>query len=106
MAQISASRQLFGGQCTYDRVIKEMAGWSDHELHSFAGGVRACAITQLELRAPWVGLQLSLTLHRPNPHTHVKNVLASLCPAENTCAAHVGTCSWRARNPMWRQPAG
>lgn len=37
MARIATSMQLFGGICTYDRVLKEMIGWSDHSLHTFAG---------------------------------------------------------------------
>lgn len=36
MAKIATSMQLFGGQCTYDRVLKEMISWSDHALHSFS----------------------------------------------------------------------
>ena len=37
MARIATAKQLFGGQCTLDRVLKEMSGWSDHSLHGFAG---------------------------------------------------------------------
>lgn len=53
MARVSASMQLFGGQCTYDRVLKEMVGWSDHSLHSFAGGCTLVWVEQPpEVRAP------------------------------------------------------
>jgi len=37
MAKVATSMQLFGGICTYERVLKEMIGWSDQALHTFSG---------------------------------------------------------------------
>jgi SWI/SNF-related matrix-associated actin-dependent regulator 1 of chromatin subfamily A len=36
MVALATKHGLFGGQCTLDRVSKEMAGWNDYNLHTFA----------------------------------------------------------------------
>ncbi len=36
MAKLASERGLFGGNCTFDRVLKEMRGYSDHQLHTFS----------------------------------------------------------------------
>ncbi|KAG1655262.1 hypothetical protein FOA52_009819 [Chlamydomonas sp. UWO 241] len=36
MAELSSEHGLFGGNCTYDRVLKELTGYSDHQLHTFS----------------------------------------------------------------------
>jgi len=36
MAEIASSHGLYGGNCSYDRVYKELLGYSDHQLHQFA----------------------------------------------------------------------
>ncbi len=36
MADIASSHGLFGGNCTYERVHKELLGYSDHQLHTFS----------------------------------------------------------------------
>ncbi len=52
MAEISAERGLFGGNCTYDRVIKELSGYSDHQLHVFSsesavgGSAEVCGVSR------------------------------------------------------------
>lgn len=36
MAELASQHSLFGGNCSYDRVFKELAGYSDHQLHTFS----------------------------------------------------------------------
>ncbi len=35
IAEIASSHGLYGGNCTYERVHKEMMSYSDHQLHTF-----------------------------------------------------------------------
>ena len=36
MAEIASAHGLYGGNCSYDRVHKELLSYSDHQLHQFA----------------------------------------------------------------------
>ena len=38
MAEIASSHGLYGGNCSYERVHKELSSYSDHQLHNFACG--------------------------------------------------------------------
>ncbi|GFH20840.1 helicase C-terminal domain-containing protein, partial [Haematococcus lacustris] len=40
MVSLATRHGLFGGQCTVERVGKEMNGWSDFQLHNFAESYR------------------------------------------------------------------
>jgi hypothetical protein len=46
MAEIASAHGLYGGNCSYERVHKELLGYSDHQLHQFAsewrGGGTLC----------------------------------------------------------------
>ena len=40
MAEIASTHGLFGGNCSYERVLKEIMAWSDHQLHSFCSEMK------------------------------------------------------------------
>ena len=56
MAEIASAHGLYGGNCSYDRVHKELLSYSDHQLHQFASEPCNCPCLQ-------VSPVTSLTVH-------------------------------------------
>jgi hypothetical protein len=55
MVALATKHGLFGGTCTLDRVGKEMQGWNDYNLHTFARECTGLASAQMTWDGTCVG---------------------------------------------------
>lgn len=83
MSHIASMRGLFGGNCGESRVLEEMGGYSDLQLHNFAGVPGGKGFRELYLLAG-KGIRL--------PCVSLSRIAGIVTARAGTCFDVVGNC--------------